>query len=84
MLRFGLMGGVTSVRDMGGDDIVLAQLAKKAAAADKRRAAHLLFHASGRPEMVQRSATQGVVARRRGGRSGVDARHHAGRPISPR
>jgi len=30
-LRFGLMGGVTSVRDMGGDDIVLAELAKKAA-----------------------------------------------------
>lgn len=28
-LRFGLMGGVTSVRDMGGDDIVLAELAKQ-------------------------------------------------------
>jgi imidazolonepropionase-like amidohydrolase len=27
MLRFGLLGGVTSVRDMGGDDIVLAELA---------------------------------------------------------
>lgn len=32
MLRFGLLGGVTSVRDMGGDNIVLAELAKKAAA----------------------------------------------------
>jgi len=30
-LRFGLLGGVTSVRDMGGDDIVLAEMAKKAA-----------------------------------------------------
>jgi imidazolonepropionase-like amidohydrolase len=29
-LRFGLLGGVTSVRDMGGDDIVLAGLAKNA------------------------------------------------------
>jgi len=29
-LRFGLLGGVTSVRDMGGDDIVLAGLAKTA------------------------------------------------------
>jgi imidazolonepropionase-like amidohydrolase len=28
-LRFGLMGGVTSVRDMGGDNIVLADLAKR-------------------------------------------------------
>jgi len=28
MLEFGLLGGVTSVRDMGGDDIVLAALAK--------------------------------------------------------
>jgi imidazolonepropionase-like amidohydrolase len=29
LLRFGLLGGVTSVRDMGGDNIVLAELAKK-------------------------------------------------------
>ncbi|MGA1995505.1 MAG: amidohydrolase family protein [Bryobacteraceae bacterium] len=29
-LRFGLMGGVTSVRDMGGDDIVLAEAARRA------------------------------------------------------
>lgn len=29
-LRFGLLGGVTSVRDMGGDDIVLAELARVA------------------------------------------------------
>ena len=28
-LRFGLLGGVTSVRDMGGDDIVLADLARR-------------------------------------------------------
>jgi imidazolonepropionase-like amidohydrolase len=28
-LRFGLLGGVTSVRDMAGDNIVLAELAKK-------------------------------------------------------
>ncbi len=28
-LRFGLLGGVTSVRDMAGDDIVLAELAKR-------------------------------------------------------
>lgn len=28
-LRFGLLGGVTSVRDMGGDDIVLAELAHR-------------------------------------------------------
>src|ERR1039458_2410744 len=27
-LRFGLLGGVTSVRDMGGDDVVLGELAK--------------------------------------------------------
>ncbi|HUK16891.1 MAG TPA: amidohydrolase family protein [Bryobacteraceae bacterium] len=33
MLRFGLLGGVTSVRDMGGDDIVLAELARRFAAA---------------------------------------------------
>jgi imidazolonepropionase-like amidohydrolase len=33
VLRFGLLGGVTSVRDMGGDDIVLADLAKRAAIA---------------------------------------------------
>jgi imidazolonepropionase-like amidohydrolase len=29
-LRFGLMGGVTSVRDMGGDNIVLAEAARRA------------------------------------------------------
>ena len=28
-LEFGLLGGVTSVRDMGGDDIVLAELANR-------------------------------------------------------
>lgn len=28
-LRFGLMGGVTSVRDMGGDDVVLRELAHR-------------------------------------------------------
>jgi imidazolonepropionase-like amidohydrolase len=33
-LRFGLLGGVTSVRDMGGDDVVLAELAKTAADAN--------------------------------------------------
>jgi len=33
MLRFGLLGGVTSVRDMGGDDIVLAELARRFAEA---------------------------------------------------
>ncbi len=32
-LRFGLLGGVTSVRDMGGDDIVLAELARRFAEA---------------------------------------------------
>jgi imidazolonepropionase-like amidohydrolase len=32
-LRFGLLGGVTSVRDMGGDAITLAALAKSAASA---------------------------------------------------
>lgn len=30
MLRIGLLGGVTSVRDMGGDDIELAQIAQRA------------------------------------------------------
>ncbi len=30
LLRFGLLGGVTSVRDMGGDDIELAQMARRA------------------------------------------------------
>jgi imidazolonepropionase-like amidohydrolase len=35
MLRFGLLGGVTTVRDMGGDDIVLAELARKAASANE-------------------------------------------------
>ncbi len=29
-LRFALLGGVTSVRDMGGDAILLSALAKKA------------------------------------------------------
>src|SRR5579871_2163565 len=28
-LRFGILGGVTTVRDMGGDDIVLADLARR-------------------------------------------------------
>jgi imidazolonepropionase-like amidohydrolase len=28
-LRFGLLGGVTSVRDMGGDNVVLAELARR-------------------------------------------------------
>ncbi|HLH18441.1 MAG TPA: amidohydrolase family protein [Bryobacteraceae bacterium] len=31
VLRFGLMGGVTAVRDMGGDDIVLQGLARRSA-----------------------------------------------------
>jgi imidazolonepropionase-like amidohydrolase len=35
MLRFGLLGGVTSVRDMGGDNIVLAALAKNGADANQ-------------------------------------------------
>jgi len=34
LLRFGLLGGVTSVRDMGGDNIVLAGLAKNGADAN--------------------------------------------------
>ncbi|HEX3748567.1 MAG TPA: amidohydrolase family protein [Bryobacteraceae bacterium] len=43
-LRFGLMGGVTSVRDMGGDDIVLAELAKKAA--DPKEAAPRIYYST--------------------------------------
>ena len=42
MLRFGLLGGVTSVRDMGGDNIVLADLAKKAA--DNNQAAPRIYY----------------------------------------
>jgi len=34
-LRWGLLGGVTSVRDMGGDDIVLQGLARRFAAANE-------------------------------------------------
>lgn len=34
LLRFGLLGGVTSVRDMAGDNIELAELAKRFAAPD--------------------------------------------------
>jgi imidazolonepropionase-like amidohydrolase len=43
-LRFGLLGGVTSVRDMGGDDIVLAELAKKAA--DPKEAAPRIYYST--------------------------------------
>ena len=43
-LRFGLMGGVTSVRDMGGDDIVLAELAK--IAADPKQAAPRIYYST--------------------------------------
>jgi len=43
-LRFGLLGGVTSVRDMGGDDIVLAELAKKAA--DPKEAAPRIYYSA--------------------------------------
>jgi imidazolonepropionase-like amidohydrolase len=35
LLRFGLLGGVTSVRDMAGDDIQLAELAKRFTASDQ-------------------------------------------------
>lgn len=35
LLRFGLLAGVTSVRDMAGDDIQLAELAKRFAASDQ-------------------------------------------------
>ena len=44
MLRFGLLGGVTSVRDMGGDNIVLADLAKKAA--DNNQAAPRIYYST--------------------------------------
>jgi imidazolonepropionase-like amidohydrolase len=43
-LRFGLLGGVTSVRDMGGDNIVLAALAKKAA--DNNQAAPRIYYST--------------------------------------
>jgi imidazolonepropionase-like amidohydrolase len=43
-LRFGLLGGVTSVRDMGGDDIVLAELAKNAA--DAKQAAPRIYYST--------------------------------------
>ncbi len=43
-LRFGLLGGVTSVRDMGGDDIVLAGLAKTAS--DAKEAAPRIYYST--------------------------------------
>lgn len=43
-LRFGLLGGVTSVRDMGGDDIVLAALAKTAS--DANQAAPRIYYST--------------------------------------
>jgi imidazolonepropionase-like amidohydrolase len=43
-LRWGLLGGVTSVRDMGGDDIVLAELAKTAA--DPKQAAPRIYYST--------------------------------------
>jgi imidazolonepropionase-like amidohydrolase len=44
MLRFGLLGGVTSVRDMGGDNIVLADLAKKGA--DNHQASPHIYYST--------------------------------------
>lgn len=44
MLRFGLLGGVTSVRDMGGDNIVLAGLAKKGA--DNKQASPRIYYST--------------------------------------
>jgi imidazolonepropionase-like amidohydrolase len=44
VLRFGFLGGVTSVRDMGGDDIVLAALAKSAA--DVNQAAPRIYYST--------------------------------------
>lgn len=43
-LRFGLLGGVTSVRDMGGDNIVLAALAKSAS--DVNQAAPRIYYST--------------------------------------
>jgi imidazolonepropionase-like amidohydrolase len=43
-LRFGLLGGVTSVRDMGGDNIVLASLAKTAS--DAKEAAPRIYYST--------------------------------------
>jgi len=43
-LRFGLLGGVTSVRDMGGDNIVLAALAKSAS--DANQAAPRIYYST--------------------------------------
>ena len=43
-LRFGLLGGVTSVRDLGGDDIVLAGLAKTAG--DAKQAAPRIYYST--------------------------------------
>jgi imidazolonepropionase-like amidohydrolase len=43
-LRFGLLGGITSVRDMGGDDIVLAGLAKSAR--DANQAAPRIYYST--------------------------------------
>ena len=43
-LRFGFLGGVTSVRDMGGDDVVLAELAKTAA--DANNAAPRIYYST--------------------------------------
>ena len=44
MLRFGLMGGVTSVPDMGGDDIVLGELAKRSR--DANQAAPRIYYSA--------------------------------------
>lgn len=43
-LHFGLLGGVTSVRDMGGDDVVLAGLAKTAL--DAHQAAPRIYYST--------------------------------------
>jgi imidazolonepropionase-like amidohydrolase len=43
-LRWGLLGGVTSVRDMGGDDIVLERLAR--AARDAKQAGPRIYYST--------------------------------------
>jgi imidazolonepropionase-like amidohydrolase len=70
LLRFGLVGGVTSVRDMGGDNIVLAGLAKNAMDPDQAApriyyctlVAGPQFFADPRPKASSHGGVAGEVA----------------------
>ncbi|MGP8247862.1 MAG: amidohydrolase family protein [Bryobacteraceae bacterium] len=69
-LRFGLMGGVTSVRDMGGDNIELAEAARRAMAATEASpriyysmlVAGPQFFADPRPQASAHGGAAGQVA----------------------